>query len=136
MVPGSSIVAFALPRYSRPLSGMDVYVDKKRLATTFIVAMVLLDAMAVGIVIPIAPALIVQLTGSNADAGFINGLLVALVAAAQFLAAPLLGALSDRLGRRPLLLASLVGLACDYIIRSATASNIARLYIGRLLAGI
>ena len=110
-------------------------VENRNLATIFIVATVLLNAMAVGIVIPILPALIVQLTGSSADAGVTNGLLIALVAVLQFLVAPLLGALSDCFGRRPVLLVSTAGLACDYAIM-ATAPSVAWLYLGRVVAGI
>ena len=108
---------------------------RQNLATIFVAATVLLDAMAVGVVIPIVPALIVRLMGSNADAGMTNGLLLALVAGVQFVAAPFLGALSDCFGRRPILLASTAGLACDYAIM-ATAQNVAWLYIGRLVAGL
>lgn len=80
-----------------------------------ILATVLLDAIGVGIVMPILPGLLRSL----ADAGSTDthyGILLALYAFAQFLCAPLLGALSDRFGRRPVLLVSLAGAALDYLL--------------------
>ncbi|WP_175995903.1 Tet(A)/Tet(B)/Tet(C) family tetracycline efflux MFS transporter [Burkholderia stabilis] len=99
-----------------------------------ILATVLLDAIGVGIVMPILPGLLRSL----ADASSIDthyGILLALYAFAQFLCAPLLGALSDRFGRRPVLLASLAGAALDYLLM-ALAPSLAWLYVGRLIAGI
>lgn len=99
-----------------------------------ILATVLLDAIGVGIVMPILPGLLRSLaaTGST-DTHY--GVLLALYAFAQFLCAPLLGALSDRFGRRPVLLASLAGAALDYLLM-ALAPTLAWLYVGRLIAGI
>ncbi|MDN7679500.1 Tet(A)/Tet(B)/Tet(C) family tetracycline efflux MFS transporter [Burkholderia cenocepacia] len=99
-----------------------------------ILATVLLDAIGVGIVMPILPGLLRSLaaTGST-DTHY--GVLLALYAFAQFLCAPLLGALSDRFGRRPVLLASLAGAALDYLLM-ALAPTLAWLYVGRLIAGV
>ncbi|KVN24684.1 MFS transporter [Burkholderia pyrrocinia] len=99
-----------------------------------ILATVLLDAIGVGLVMPILPGLLRSLAGSGStDTHY--GVLLALYAFAQFLCAPLLGALSDRFGRRPVLLASLAGAALDYLLM-AYAPTLAWLYAGRLIAGI
>ncbi len=99
-----------------------------------ILATVLLDAIGVGLVMPILPGLLRSLAGSGStDTHY--GVLLALYAFAQFLCAPLLGALSDRFGRRPVLLASLAGAALDYLLM-ACAPTLAWLYAGRLIAGI
>ncbi|RQR67283.1 Tet(A)/Tet(B)/Tet(C) family tetracycline efflux MFS transporter [Burkholderia sp. Bp9126] len=99
-----------------------------------ILATVLLDAIGVGLVMPILPGLLRSLAGTGStDTHY--GMLLALYAFAQFLCAPLLGALSDRFGRRPVLLASLAGAALDYLLM-AYAPTLAWLYAGRLIAGI
>ncbi|KGB99411.1 Tet(A)/Tet(B)/Tet(C) family tetracycline efflux MFS transporter [Burkholderia sp. MSMB2157WGS] len=99
-----------------------------------ILATVLLDAIGVGIVMPILPGLLRSLVGAGStDTHY--GILLALYAFAQFLCAPLLGTLSDRFGRRPVLLASLAGAALDYLLM-ALAPTLAWLYVGRLIAGI
>ncbi|WP_126285240.1 Tet(A)/Tet(B)/Tet(C) family tetracycline efflux MFS transporter [Burkholderia stagnalis] len=99
-----------------------------------ILATVLLDAIGVGLVMPILPGLLRSLAGTGStDTHY--GVLLALYAFAQFLCAPLLGALSDRFGRRPVLLASLAGAALDYLLM-AYAPTLAWLYAGRLIAGI
>ncbi|WP_175923067.1 Tet(A)/Tet(B)/Tet(C) family tetracycline efflux MFS transporter [Burkholderia latens] len=99
-----------------------------------ILATVLLDAIGVGIVMPILPGLLRALAGAGStDTHY--GILLALYAFAQFLCAPLLGTLSDRFGRRPVLLASLAGAALDYLLM-ALAPTLAWLYAGRLIAGI
>ena len=95
---------------------------------------VLLDAVGIGLIMPILPALLRSLGGL--DAGSVHyGALLAAYALMQFLFSPILGALSDRFGRRPVLLISLAGAAADYLLM-AFAPTLARLYLGRLLAGI
>ncbi|MBF5010934.1 Tet(A)/Tet(B)/Tet(C) family tetracycline efflux MFS transporter [Burkholderia pseudomultivorans] len=99
-----------------------------------ILTTVLLDAIGVGIVMPILPGLLRSLAGTGStDAHY--GMLLALYAFAQFLCAPLLGALSDRFGRRPVLVASLAGAALDYLLM-ACAPTLAWFYAGRLIAGV
>ncbi|WP_063901969.1 tetracycline efflux MFS transporter Tet(64) [Burkholderia ubonensis] len=99
-----------------------------------ILTTVVLDAIGVGLVMPILPGLLRTLSGAGgADTHY--GMLLALYALAQFLCAPVLGALSDRFGRRPVLLASLAGAALDYLLM-AYAPTLAWLYAGRLIAGI
>lgn len=95
---------------------------------------VLLDAVGIGLIMPILPALLRLLGGL--DAGSVHyGALLAAYALMQFLFSPILGALSDRFGRRPVLLISLAGAAADYLLM-AFAPTLAWLYLGRLLAGI
>ena len=95
---------------------------------------VLLDAVGIGLIMPILPALLRSLGGL--DAGSLHyGALLAAYALMQFLFSPILGALSDRFGRRPVLLISLAGAAADYLLM-AFAPTLAWLYLGRLLAGI
>lgn len=106
-----------------------------RAALPFILVTAALDIMAMGIVIPVLPSLIEQFAGSNADAGWINGLFVALWAGMQFVASPIIGSLSDRHGRRPVILLSALGLACDYVLM-AVAPNLWWLALGRIVAGI
>lgn len=102
----------------------------------FIFITVLVDVIGIGIIIPIVPKLIEDLTGLGVnEASKYGGWLVFSFAAMQFLFSPILGGLSDRFGRRPILLLSLFGLGIDYILH-AYAPTIAWLFVGRILAGI
>ena len=102
----------------------------------FIFATILIDCTGFGIIIPIIPKLIEQLSGGNiAQASIIGGWLLFLYAIMQFVFSPILGGLSDRYGRRPILLISLLGLGLDYFLLAA-APNIAWLVVGRIIAGI
>ncbi|RKP43286.1 Tet(A)/Tet(B)/Tet(C) family tetracycline efflux MFS transporter [Trinickia fusca] len=96
---------------------------------------VLLDAVGIGLILPILPALLRSLAGANSNISTHFGALLAIYALMQFLFAPILGALSDRFGRRPVLLLSLVGAALDYLLMAAAPSLI-WLYIGRVLSGV
>jgi DHA1 family tetracycline resistance protein-like MFS transporter len=101
----------------------------------FILMMMLIDAMGIGISIPVAPRLIMDLTGrSVSDAAGMGGLLMAAYAVMQFLFSPVLGNLSDHFGRRPVLLGSLAALCVDYLVMGL-APTIGWLFVGRLLAG-
>ena len=83
----------------------------------FILITVFIDVLGIGIIIPILPELIREFTGgSTALAGRWFGILAAAYAVMQFFFAPILGSLSDRVGRRPVILTSLFGLGIDYII--------------------
>lgn len=104
-------------------------------AIAFIFVTAVLDIMAMGIVIPVLPALIEEFTGSNAAAGFWNGIMVALWAGMQFLCSPVIGSLSDSYGRRPTILISTAGLAIDWTLM-ALAPNLWWLSLGRILGGI
>lgn len=93
-----------------------------------------IDSVGMGLIMPILPALIRD-AGHLEATGWQFGALLSLYAAMQFIFAPLLGALSDRYGRRPLLLISLFGAAVDYVFM-AFAPNLALLFVGRAIAGI
>lgn len=107
----------------------------RRAAIGFILVTAALDILSMGIVIPVLPALIESFSGSNARAGWINGVFVALWALMQFLASPLIGSISDRYGRRPVILVSTFGLAMDFLLM-AVAPNLWWLALGRLIAGM
>lgn len=106
-----------------------------RAATAFILVTAALDVLAFGLIIPVLPTLIEEFAGSQARAGIWNGVLVALWAAAQFFASPVIGSLSDRFGRRPVILVSVAGMAVDWVLM-AVAPNLWWLVVGRLLAGV
>jgi DHA1 family tetracycline resistance protein-like MFS transporter len=108
---------------------------RRTAAIIFILITALLDVMSMGIVIPVLPQLIETLSGSDAAAGMWNGLFVALWAGMQFICSPLIGSLSDRFGRRPVILISVAGLALDYVLM-ALAPNLWWLALGRILAGV
>jgi len=109
---------------------------KRPAALAFIFVTILLDVIGLGIILPVMPKLIEQLTGEGvSQAARYGGYLTFAYAAAQFFFAPVVGGLSDRYGRRPVLLASLLGLGCDYIFL-ALAPTLAWLFVGRIIAGI
>src|SRR2546427_6282332 len=92
--------------------------------------------LALGIIAPVFPKLVIQLEGGKeASAAGLVGLFGTVWAAMQFLFAPVLGALSDRVGRRPVILVSCLGLALDYAIM-ALAPTVGWLFVGRALSGI
>lgn len=101
---------------------------------TIIYLCVALDAMGIGLVFPILPALVQDVTHAAQVAPTI-GLLAALYAAMQFVFAPVLGALSDRVGRRPVLLLSLGGATASYALL-ACAPSLGLLLLGRAIAGL
>ncbi len=94
-----------------------------------------IDALGFGIVVPVVPNLVLRLSHlPPSAASFWVGALLAAFSAMQFLCAPLLGALSDRFGRRPVLLLSLSGICANYLLL-AWAPSLAWLFVGRLIAG-
>jgi len=95
---------------------------------------IVLDAVGIGLIFPILPSLLQEVTHADKVAQYI-GIMTALYAAMQFVFAPVLGALSDRLGRRPVLLISLGGAAINYLVL-AFAPNLWLLLIGRAIAGL
>lgn len=109
---------------------------RSRLTLTCILVTVLLDMIGVGIIVPVLPELLEDLTGGSvAEAAVIGGYLVFAYAFMQFVFSPVLGNLSDRFGRRPVLLLSLLGLTFDYVMMSI-APFVWYLFIGRIIAGI
>jgi DHA1 family tetracycline resistance protein-like MFS transporter len=108
---------------------------QQRASVVFVLITVFIDVLGIGLVIPILPRLVASLLGGAAvEAAFVYGLLVSLYAVMQFLCAPILGALSDRHGRRPVILLALAGLGCDYVLLSF-APSIWWLVLGRIVAG-
>jgi MFS transporter, DHA1 family, tetracycline resistance protein len=105
-----------------------------RPAVWMILVTALLDLMAMGIVMPVLPVLIEEMTGSLREAGLWTGLIASLWAVMQFFCAPVLGALSDRFGRRPVILVSTAGLALDWVLM-ALAPNLWWLVVGRIIGG-
>jgi DHA1 family tetracycline resistance protein-like MFS transporter len=102
----------------------------------FIFITILIDVIGIGIIIPVFPTLLTELSGLGlSEASRIGGWLIGAYALMQFFFAPVLGALSDRYGRRPIILLALLGLGIDYIFH-AWAPTITFLFVGRLLAGI
>lgn len=103
-------------------------------ALVVILAAVMIDAIGIGLIFPILPALLRDV-GHTADISLLLGVMLALYSACQFLFSPILGVLSDRFGRRPVLLVSLAGAAIDYLIM-ALAPHLWMLVIGRAIAGV
>jgi DHA1 family tetracycline resistance protein-like MFS transporter len=113
-----------------------------RYALAFIFITMLVDTIGLGIIIPVAPRIIAELTGYAAGdphamsgSAWWGGWLQFVFALMQFLCAPLIGNLSDRFGRRPVLIASLLALGVDYLI-TGLAPTLGWLFIGRFLSGI
>ena len=109
------------------------YSHRGTLTTVLITAT--LDAAGLGLVMPILPTLLNQIGTPNDVIPLHVGLLTALYAVMQFLCAPVLGRLSDRFGRRPILLASLSGAVIDYLILALTGT-LGVFYLARAVAGI
>lgn len=108
----------------------------RRAAVLFILVTVLLDMLSFGIIIPVLPKLVEEfLSGDTAQAAVVYGLMGTAWALMQFFCSPIQGALSDRFGRRPVVLLSNVGLGLDYIVM-ALAPNVAWLFIGRSISGM
>lgn len=110
--------------------------SQARRATVFALVAVFLDVVGFGLIIPVLPRLIEEVGHIGLDdAARIGGWLFAAFSLAQFVFAPLAGTLSDRFGRRPLLLLAISGLAVDYVVQ-ALAPTVLWLFVGRLIAGV
>jgi len=108
----------------------------RQASVIFVLITVFIDLLGIGLVFPIMPRLVQSLLGGDiGEASFVYGLLVAVYALMQFLCAPILGALSDRFGRRPVILLALGGLGLDYILLTL-APDIWWLVVGRVIAGV
>jgi MFS transporter, DHA1 family, tetracycline resistance protein len=107
-----------------------------RHAVTFVLITVFLDMVGFGLIMPVLPSLIEEVGHMDlADAAYIGGWMFAAFSIAQFAFSPLMGNLSDRFGRRPLLLLAIFGLGVDYLF-SALAPTLFWLFIGRIIAGV
>jgi DHA1 family tetracycline resistance protein-like MFS transporter len=111
-------------------------VPGRRAAVVFIFVTVMLDMLALGMIIPVLPKLIETFEGGNtARAAEMVGVFGTAWALMQFVASPVLGSLSDRFGRRPLILLSNFGLGLDYVLM-ALAPTLGWLFVGRLVSGV
>lgn len=105
-------------------------------AIIFIFITLFLDIFGIGVIIPVLPKLVEQLQGGNLEAAAHSvGWLGALYALMQFIFSPVLGSLSDRFGRRPVILGSLLGSGIDYLVL-AWAPTMGWLYFARIVSGI
>ncbi|MEO8452231.1 MAG: TCR/Tet family MFS transporter [Gemmatimonadota bacterium] len=105
-------------------------------ALGFILVTLLIDVTGFGIIIPVMPKLLTELTGGTmSDAARVGGWMMFAYSLMQFACAPIMGALSDRFGRRPVLLASLFGFGVDYLFL-ALAPSVAWFFVGRVVAGM
>ena len=110
--------------------------NQRRAAVPFILFTVFLDVLSLGVVIPVLPNLVLGFAGGATDhAARIYGWFATVWALMQFIASPVLGALSDRFGRRPIILLSCFGLGCDYLVM-ANAPSLAWLFVGRTISGV
>jgi DHA1 family tetracycline resistance protein-like MFS transporter len=107
-----------------------------RQAIVFVAITLLLDTIGFGLIIPVLPALLLQITGESVSRAAIHGgYLAFLYATMQFLCAPVLGNLSDRFGRRPVLLYAIGALGVDYLIMGS-APTLGWLFLGRAISGM
>src|SRR5687767_638269 len=107
-----------------------------RAAFAFIFVTVMLDMLALGIMVPVLPKLVLEFKdGDMAGAASVTGVFAFFWAAMQFVFSPVLGSLSDRYGRRLVILLSNVGLGLDYVLM-ALAPSLEWLFVGRLISGI
>jgi DHA1 family tetracycline resistance protein-like MFS transporter len=108
----------------------------RRAALFFIFITIVLDVLALGIIVPVLPPLVVEfLGGDTAAAARVYGIFGTTWALMQFVCSPILGSLSDQFGRRPIILLSITGLGLDYIVM-ALAPDLRILFIGRVISGI
>jgi DHA1 family tetracycline resistance protein-like MFS transporter len=109
--------------------------NQKR-ALTFIFCTAALDILALGMMIPVLPKLILEFQGGDtAVASETIGVFMTVWGLMQFIFSPLLGALSDHYGRRPIILISCLGLGLDYVFM-ALAPSLGWLFVGRVTSGI
>jgi len=109
---------------------------RRRAALAFIFVTIVLDMFALGLVIPVLPHLVEDFMGGDtAGAARVYGLFGTVWALMQFLSMPVMGALSDRFGRRRVILLSNLGLGLDYVLM-ALAPSLAWLFVGRVISGI
>lgn len=109
---------------------------RRNAALPFILVTLIIDVLGIGLLIPVLPELVTELAGGDLSAGSAYyGWFIAVYAAMQFVFAPVLGGLSDRYGRRPVLLVSLLGCGLDYLVM-ALAPSLWILFVGRVVSGI
>ena len=118
------------------MSAPPLTAEPRRAALVFIFITIVLDVLALGMIVPVLPRLVVDFSGGDPARGAeIYGLFGTVWALMQFFFSPVLGALSDRFGRRPVILLSNFGLGLDYVLM-ALAPNWRWLLVGRVISGI
>ena len=109
---------------------------RRQAALVFIFITVLIDVLAFGVIIPVLPHLVEEFVGGNkSSAAYWVGIFGTAFAIVQFFSAPIQGALSDRFGRRPVILLSCLGLGVDFVFM-ALAPNLAWLFVGRIISAV
>lgn len=115
---------------------LNIAPGRRKAAVVFIFITVLLDVLSLSVTIPVLPPLVKEFVGGDFEqASEYHGWFVTVWALMQFICSPIMGALSDRFGRRPVILLSCLGLGLDYVLM-ALAPNLTWLFIGRVLSGI
>ncbi|MYM25858.1 MFS transporter [Duganella sp. FT135W] len=101
----------------------------------FVLICVFIDMLGIGLIVPVLPVLVGEFTGTRENQAYWYGVMSAVFGLMQFLFMPMLGAISDRVGRRPVLLYSMAGMAINFFT-TAWAPNLACLFIGRVIGGM
>jgi len=101
----------------------------------FVLICVFIDMLGIGLIVPVLPVLVGEFTGSRDNQAYWYGVLAAVFGLMQFIFMPMLGAVSDRVGRRPVLLYSMAGMGINFLT-TAWAPNLACLFIGRVIGGM
>jgi len=101
----------------------------------FVLICVFIDMLGIGLIVPVLPMLVGEFTGSRENQAYWYGIMSAVFGLMQFIFMPMLGAISDRVGRRPVLLYSMAGM-CVNFLTTAWAPNLACLFIGRVIGGM
>lgn len=119
-----------------PMQEPKAVASRQHAAFAFVFVTVLLDMLAIGVIIPVLPRLVLNfLAGDAVRAADILGLFGTVWAMMQFVFSPLQGALSDRFGRKPVIVVSNIGLGLDYVLM-AVAPTLSWLFVGRVISGI
>jgi len=106
-----------------------------KMPSRFILVCVLIDSISIGIILPSLPILIGDFADSESATAELYGWLVSTYGIASFLATPIIGSLSDKFGRRPILLLSMAGMCCNFLL-TALATSLLMLFAGRIIAGV
>ena len=101
----------------------------------FVLVSVFIDVLGIGLIIPVMPVLVGQFVPGRDEQAFWYGILAAVFGLLQFLFMPMLGAVSDRIGRRPVLLYSMGGMCLNFLV-TAWAPSLAWLFLGRVIGGV
>ncbi|MRX10243.1 MFS transporter [Pseudoduganella sp. FT25W] len=101
----------------------------------FVLICVFIDMLGIGLIVPVLPALVGEFAGTRENQAYWYGMMSAVFGLMQFIFMPMLGAISDRVGRRPVLLYSMAGMSVNFLT-TAWAPNLACLFIGRVIGGM